>query len=106
MLAYTYLGFRGGDQGWYAEVLAQRDRQTLYDWGKWLGSRYRDASNVIWFGLGDFAPPDGSEGAARARAIADGIKAAGARQLVHGRTDRRATASRREVDGFRLRSST
>jgi hypothetical protein len=81
MLAYTYLGFRGGDQGWYAEVLSQRDRQTLFDWGKWLGARYRNNPNVIWFGLGDFAPPDGSEGAARAQAIADGIKAAGATQL-------------------------
>jgi hypothetical protein len=81
MLAYTYLGFRGGDQGWYAEVLEQRDRQTLFDWGKWIGTRYRDAKNLIWFGLGDFAPPEGSEGAARARAMADGIKAAGAQQL-------------------------
>jgi len=81
MLAYTYLGFRGGDQGWYAEVLDQRDRQTLFDWGKWIGARYRNARNLIWFGLGDFAPPEDSEGAVRARTIADGIKAAGAQQL-------------------------
>jgi hypothetical protein len=81
MLAYTYLGYQGGDQGWYQDVLAQRDRQTLFDWGQWLGARYRDAANVIWFGLGDYSPPAGSEGAARVRAIADGIKAAGARQL-------------------------
>jgi len=80
MLAYTYLGYQGGNQGWYQDVLAQRDRQALFDWGRWLGARYRDHPNLMWFGLGDFSPPPGSEGAARVRAIADGIKAAGARQ--------------------------
>ncbi len=99
MLAYTYLGFRGGDQGWYADVLSQRDRQTLFDWGKWLGARYRNDPNVIWFGLGDFTPPDGSEGAARAQAIADGIKAAGATQLFMAEpTGGDGIPS--EVDGF------
>jgi hypothetical protein len=81
MLAYTYLGFGGGDQGWYEEVLAQPSRQDLFEWGRWLGSRYRGRPNLIWFGLGDFTPPEGSEGASRVRAIADGIRAAGATQL-------------------------
>lgn len=81
MLAYTYLGYGGGDQGWYQEILSQPDRQALYNWGRWLGLRYKDAPNVIWFGLGDYTPPSGSEGAARVRAIADGIKSAGATQL-------------------------
>ncbi|HEY1280928.1 MAG TPA: DUF4038 domain-containing protein [Acidimicrobiales bacterium] len=80
MLAYTYLGWSGGQMGWYQEILAQRDRQALYDWGLWLGNRYKDKPNIIWFGLGDFNPPAGSEGALRVRAIADGIKAAGAIQ--------------------------
>ena len=81
MLAYTYLGFDGGDQGWYREVLEQPDRDALFDWGRWLGARYKDKPNIVWLGLGDFTPPQGSEGAARARAIAQGIKAAGAPQL-------------------------
>jgi Protein of unknown function (DUF4038)/Putative collagen-binding domain of a collagenase len=81
MLAYTYLGFGGGDQGWYEEVLAQPSRQDLFDWGRWLGERYKSRLNLIWFGLGDFTPPAGSEGAKRVRAIADGIRAAGATQL-------------------------
>ena len=81
MLSYTYLGWAGGDQGWYKEILAQPNRQALYDWGRWLGNRYKDKPNIIWFGLGDFAPPAGSDGALRTRAIADGIKAAGATQL-------------------------
>ena len=85
MLSYTYLGYQGGHEGWYQDVLAQRNQQVLFDWGQWLGNRYRDAANVIWFGLGDYSPPAGSEGAARVRAIADGIKAAGAPPAVHGR---------------------
>jgi hypothetical protein len=81
MLSYTYLGWSGGNQGWYAEVMAQPSRQSLFDWGNWLGTRYKDKPNIIWFGLGDFTPPAGSEGALRSVAMADGIKAAGARQL-------------------------
>jgi hypothetical protein len=81
MLAYTYLGFDGGSQGWYREVLEQPSRRALFDWGRWLGARYKNKPNIIWLGLGDFTPPHGSEGAARARAIAEGIKAAGAMQL-------------------------
>jgi hypothetical protein len=81
MLAYTYLGYDGGDQGWYQEILDQPSRAALFAWGRWLGERYQDDANVIWLGLGDYTPPAGSEGALRVRAIADGIKAAGARQL-------------------------
>jgi len=99
MLAYTYLGYQGGDQGWYQDVLAQRDRQTLFDWGHWIGTRYRDARNLIWFGLGDFTPPAGSEGSARVRAIADGIKAAGARQLFMAEASG-PDGIPGEVDGF------
>jgi hypothetical protein len=82
MLAYTYLGVDGGDQGWYQEVLDQPSRRALYRWGRWLGSRYKDKPNIIWFGLGDFTPPKGSEGATRVREIARGIRAGGARQLL------------------------
>jgi hypothetical protein len=81
MLSYTYLGWSGGDMGWYQDVLAQPTRQSLFDWGKWLGERYKDDPNIIWFALGDFAPPAGSEGAKRVVEIAKGIKATGAQQL-------------------------
>ena len=70
----------------------------LFDWGQWLGNRYRNAPNVIWFGLGDYTPPAGSDGAARVKAIADGIKAAGANQPFMGEpsgTGRAAGGGRR-----------
>ncbi len=86
MLAYSYLGYQGGDEGWYQDIVEQRDQQVLFDWGQWLGNRYRNSPNIIWFGLGDFTPPAGSDGAARVKAIADGIKAAGATQPFMGET--------------------
>ena len=81
MLSYTYLGNGGGNQGWYREVMAQPNQRALFDWGRWLGKRYKHKSNIIWFGLGDFAPEAASEGAQRSVAIAQGIKASGATQL-------------------------
>ena len=81
MLAYTYLGYQGGGSGWYQTLLAQPSLQDCLDWGSWLGARYRGKSNLIWFALGDYTPPAGSEGEARALAIIAGIKSAGAEQL-------------------------
>jgi hypothetical protein len=81
MLCYAYLGFDGGAEGWYQTLLAQPDRAACRRYGEWIGARYRDRPNVIWFALGDFTPPPGSEGEARARAVLDGIKASGAGQL-------------------------
>ena len=80
MLAYTYLGYQGGAQGWYQDVLAQPDVQSLTNWGIWLGNRYKSKSNIIWFGLGDYAPAAGTAEMSRVVAIAKGIKAAGATQ--------------------------
>ena len=81
MFSYTYLGYQGGDQGWYQQVVNQSSRQVLFDWGRWLGQRYKDRANLLWFGLGDYTPEGGSEGSSRTVAIAQGIKAAGATQL-------------------------
>lgn len=81
MFAYTYLGYQGGSQGWWNEVLSQPSRQACTDWGTWLGNRYKGKSNLVWFTTGDYTPPTGSEGEARTLAIANAIKAAGATQL-------------------------
>jgi hypothetical protein len=81
MLAYTYLGYEGGAEGWYRDVLQQPSREACYQWGLWLGNRYKAKSNVVWFALGDYQPPTGSEGSIRVRRILDGVKAAGATQL-------------------------
>jgi hypothetical protein len=82
MLAYNYLGWSGGDMGWYADINAMPSMQSLHAWGEWIGRRYKDKPNIIWFGLGDFAPPPGTDGSKRVVEIAKGIKDAGATQLV------------------------
>ena len=82
ILAYNYLGWQGGAQGWYALNAAQPSDQSLREWGRWLGRRFKDRANVIWLGLGDFVPPAGSQGARRAVAVAQGIRDAGATQLL------------------------
>jgi hypothetical protein len=81
MLAYTYLGYQGGWQGWAQQVLAQPSREACRSWGLWLGNRYKNRPNVIWFALGDYTPPAGSELEARTLAIIAGIKASGAGQV-------------------------
>src|SRR5262249_11528793 len=55
LLAPAYLGDKGGDEGWYAEI--RRNGPTkLRGYGKFLGARYRSAPNLVWLEGGD-APP-------------------------------------------------
>ena len=55
LLAPAYLGDKGGDEGWYAEI--RRNGPTkLRGYGRFLGARYRTATNLIWLEGGD-APP-------------------------------------------------
>src|SRR4030095_5246246 len=81
MLAYTYLGFGGGKEGWAEDILKQSSREACFAWGGWLGNRYRSKPNILWLALGDYTPPPGSELEARTLLILQGIKAAGATQL-------------------------
>jgi hypothetical protein len=57
LLAPAYLGYEGGNEGWYAKVRkAGPERMRMY--GRYLGMRYRGARNVVWLHGGDFDPPD------------------------------------------------
>jgi hypothetical protein len=80
MLAYTYLGYGGGAQGW-ASAVQSNSTATCTAWGNWLGNRYKNRPNIIWFALGDYTPPSGSTLEKNTMAIIQGIKAAGATQL-------------------------
>jgi|GEM_PF-953297 len=81
MLAFTYLGYMGGNQGWAQDILAQPSRAALTAWGEWLGLRYRNKPNILWFALGDDTPAPGSELEARTLAIIQGINNVFAAQL-------------------------
>lgn len=87
-----YLGFVGREEGWWDALNApQNGREVVRAFGRYLargdGGRFRglkDATNIVWVQGGDFFPPAGSEGAARARALLEGLREGGARQLQTG----------------------
>jgi hypothetical protein len=67
----AYLGDLGLDQGWYQDILANGNK-TMYNYGYYLGYRYRYYDNIIWAMGGDYTP----------NAALDEIQ-----QLVHGLND-------------------
>ena len=57
LLAPAYLGYDGGEEGWYKEVRkAGPEKMRMY--GRYLGLRYRLMKNLVWVHGGDFNPPD------------------------------------------------
>jgi len=57
------------------------DRDKAYRYGRWIGSRYADRSNVVWVLGGDRAPADESQ-KELIRQMAKGIRDGGAAQLM------------------------
>ena len=81
LLAPVYLGFDGGKEGWWAETLREGNTAEVFlEFGRYLGTLFHDATNVLWLAGGDFAPPAGSEGERRHHAVLEGIRSAGALQ--------------------------
>jgi hypothetical protein len=52
LLNPLYLGYRGMDEGWYQEALLNGPFKC-HEYGKWVGERYRNYSNIIWVMGGD-----------------------------------------------------
>ena len=69
LLVPAYLGYGGGDEGWYADMVANGSAK-LRSYGRYLGQRYKDYTNILWTYGGDYNPPDRS----LVEAIADGIR--------------------------------
>ncbi len=81
-LAVMYLGYHGGDQGWWSVLTnAVNTQDVCYRFGFYVGRRYKNRANILWVIGGDFTPPPGSEGEKRLHKFMEGIKAAGALQL-------------------------
>ncbi len=56
----AYLGYDDGgshEEGWYTEVNANGPLK-MYQYGKFLGQRYKNYKNIIWLMGGDCAPGD------------------------------------------------
>jgi len=56
LLCPAYLGFGGGDQGFYQEML-QNGPEKIRAYGRYVGRRFRAHPNLIWIIGGDFNPP-------------------------------------------------
>ncbi len=105
-LAVMYLGYGGGDEGWWSTLTnAINTQDVCYKFGFYVGRRYKTRANILWVIGGDFTPPPGSEGEKRLHRFMEGIKAAGASQLWAGdwnapclSTDVRAFASDMDVN--------
>jgi hypothetical protein len=57
LLTPSYLGYDGGDEGWYKEMKAN-GVEKLKNYGRYLGQRYQAFTNVVWVNAGDYNPPD------------------------------------------------
>jgi hypothetical protein len=80
LLVPAYLGFEGGEEGWYQEMSAPLTAAPCLSYGDFLGRRYASKSNIIWVWGGDYTPPAG-RGLNCLIAIRDGVRQAGATQL-------------------------
>lgn len=68
LLTPAYMGYGGGDQGWYREMV-KAGPEALQAYGRYLGKRYAGFTNIVWVHAGDYNPPDRR----LAIAIAEGI---------------------------------
>ena len=81
LLVPAYLGFDGKDEGWWGPLAGPKNsRAACHTFGRYLGEKLGSKGNVVWVAGGDYAPPPGSEGEARLRALLEGMKEAGASQ--------------------------
>lgn len=70
LLTPSYVGYGGGGEGWYQEMVTNGPAK-LHGYGRYLGQRYRRFSNILWMQGGDWNPPDKDLIRAIARGIAD-----------------------------------
>lgn len=71
LLLPAYLGYDGGDEGWYQDLKGNSD-DKLRQYGSYIGNRYKARRNIIWVYGGDYDPPEKRV----VESIADGIRAA------------------------------
>jgi hypothetical protein len=78
LLAPAYLGYGGGNAGWFAEMQAA-GAAALRAYGRYLGRRFGARDNVIWLNGGDYTPD--RDGMRLVTAVAQGIRDTAPHQL-------------------------
>lgn len=105
-LAPMYLGYGGGEEGWWKELNSSTNTlEVCFAFGQYLGNRYKNRRNIFWVIGGDYLPPSGSEGEHRLHALMEGIKSSGDAHLWAGdwnapsiSTDERMFASEMDLN--------
>jgi hypothetical protein len=79
----AYLGYGGGDEGWFREMKAS-GRASLRAYGRFVGKRFKDLPNLVWVMGGDFTPDQADQWTVAE--IAEGIRAEDPERLMaaHG----------------------
>jgi hypothetical protein len=54
-LAPAYLGYGGGDEGFFGEIKAG-GKEKLRTYGRFVGRRFKDLPNIVWLLGGDYTP--------------------------------------------------
>lgn len=88
MLAPSYLGHAGGDQGWYAEMKATGPA-GLRSYGRYVANRFKPYNNILWLHGGDYNPPERD----LLVAVVDGIRDVDAARWLHTFHGARGTAA-------------
>jgi hypothetical protein len=69
LLTPSYVGNGGGPEGWYREM-EDGGAESMRHYGRFLGKRYGDHTNLVWVQGGDYNPPDKD----LIRALVEGIQ--------------------------------
>jgi hypothetical protein len=82
-LCPAYLGWGGGDEGFFKEAKAAGPA-ALHSYGRYIGQRFKDLTNIVWLIGGDYALPENARWAGSELAL--GLREGGAAQLItaHG----------------------
>lgn len=88
LLAPMYLGYQGGDQGWYQELKANGQAKALA-YGRYVGQRFARFPNLLWVQGGDMPP---SDVLAEIEAVVSGIRE-GNGVIVHTAHSERGNSS-------------
>jgi len=59
LLTPSYMGYDGGQEGWYAEMQAN-GATKLRQFGQYLANRFASYPNILWVHGGDYTPPNRS----------------------------------------------
>jgi hypothetical protein len=73
MLTPAYLGYNGGNEGWWA-ALSSRTTAEVEAYGAYLGGKFRSLPNIVWVMGGDYWDP---QVLSRTQALVAGLKGTG-----------------------------